>query len=506
MKEPQEISKSDAQNSKEPQKISQENAQKLMDKYFFTHIEECNLNKALQLLVFYKEIYLIKPLLEYEDENGATILHWLAYYQKQYNKEVVDIFKKIYSLTTSINLEQQNNNGNSPQSIVKSLGKPNFFTDLIQQIETLNPNLINAASKGFEKDVKELLDKGADVNFIMEGKTALQHAIENGHVNIVKLLLPNSNTEQINSGLMYVAEKIGGSKEGEEESKSKKAPSFKVFLELIDLLLEPYLNKKYPIKDLLNYRDQHNNTIFHLFAAVKTEYQNEIVDRLIKLIRLKSDIDFSQLNESKKSSYDCAKNANNLFIYDLLKKASTRNINLLAAAQNGSLKQVKQLVDDGADVNFKIGNDQTALFLAAQNGHQDIVDFLEPKDASTDKIPKLLEIAVSTGNEKLLEYLLKSYQLEKKMLETAMTQLLKFPSKNQQKMIDMIKKELLTRDRPKRSNSFDNHPNSKLISQLGINNKHFSAPPAEKGTSGPVSNNPSSSDGFEKPSSVMPGK
>jgi len=57
---------------------------------------------------------------------------------------------------------------------------------------------------------------------------------------------------------------------------------------------------------------------------------------------------------------------------------------LLAAARDGDLNAAKSAVEKGAPIESKTAYGQTALFLAAMNGHEPVVAFLLEKGASAD--------------------------------------------------------------------------------------------------------------------------
>ena len=60
------------------------------------------------------------------------------------------------------------------------------------------------------------------------------------------------------------------------------------------------------------------------------------------------------------------------------------NEDLLSAARAGDLTAVKKAVDGGAVLETKTPYGQTPLYLAAMNGHEEVVRFLLDKGASTD--------------------------------------------------------------------------------------------------------------------------
>ena len=86
---------------------------------------------------------------------------------------------------------------------------------------------------------------------------------------------------------------------------------------------------------------------------------------------------------------------------------------LLKACCNGNLKKVKQLLEEGADVNVKDEKGRTALMFASWYSHKEVVKQLLEKGADVDAEDiygkTALMYASEKGHKEIVE-LLKSYE------------------------------------------------------------------------------------------------
>ncbi|MDD2380463.1 MAG: ankyrin repeat domain-containing protein [Mariniphaga sp.] len=133
------------------------------------------------------------------DKNGKTPLHLAV--EMGYPTITLAMVK------AGADLSLKDNSGNTPESLAQKSGQQrlsfilknkempgeNQVTDASSAENTDNlkygPELLKAAWEGNIQKVKELLDQGADVNYLdSDGFSALQRAKDNGHKEIVKLL------------------------------------------------------------------------------------------------------------------------------------------------------------------------------------------------------------------------------------------------------------------------------------------------------------------------------
>src|SRR4051794_30701370 len=73
-----------------------------------------------------------------------------------------------------------------------------------------------------------------------------------------------------------------------------------------------------------------------------------------------------------------------VFAFALAVYAKDANEDLLSGSRAGDLAAVKAAIENGAALESKTPYGQTPLYLAAMNGHEEVVRFLLEKGASTD--------------------------------------------------------------------------------------------------------------------------
>jgi ankyrin repeat protein len=280
--------------------------------------------------------------------------------------------------------------------------------------------LMIASEKGYEDIVKMLLDKKADVNQRGdEGQTALMIASGNGHIEIVNLLLNkkvdvNQKGSYGQTALMIASEKghedvvrllidkgadldlkeIGG-------KTALIAASHEGHTDIVKFLIDKGAD--------VNAKDQHGGT------ALSIELQKGHQDIIKLLIEKGADVNTNVINVGPALIIELQKGHEDI-VKMLLDKGADVNTTydghtaLWMESQKGHTENVKLLLDKGADVNAHIPNDSkddlfmqgllievdstenkvqtyhgaTALWIAAYNGHADIVKLLIDKGADVN--------------------------------------------------------------------------------------------------------------------------
>lgn len=116
---------------------------------------------------------------------------------------------------------------------------------------------------------------------------------------------------------------------------------------------------------------------------------------------------YSTLQNCKKGIASVKKNAPVAVIIN-----TAANIDLIKSADKGDLAGVTQAIKNGADVNFKDNEGETALIEAVESGKIDIVKLLIKKGAKInlqdDEGETALHEAIEEGNIEIAKFLIKS--------------------------------------------------------------------------------------------------
>jgi len=224
----------------------------------------------------------------------------------------------------------------------------------IQDSYNSTPLMIASSLRNSEKITIELLKYTKDINLKNNnGCTALILAAQNGHTNVVQLLLQehiNVNIQN-NDGcdaLIFAAQNG--------------------YTDVVRLLLDKDVN--------VNMQSNNRNTALILAA------NNGHADIVRSLINKNADIDM-RANNGYTALILAAYNGHTDIVKLLLQNNADVNIQnddgcttLILATQNGYINIVRLLLQKHADVNLKNNNRNTALMLAQANDHTDIVQLL----------------------------------------------------------------------------------------------------------------------------------
>ena len=188
-------------------------------------------------------------------------------------------------------------------------------------------SLIEAAEGGYEFDVSVLIKLGANINYIHteKGSTALTLASQNGHYQVVELLLKEHAdvNQQRQDG---VAALMLASKNGHYQ--------------VVELLLKEHAD--------VNHQRQDGVTALML-ASQDGHYQ--VVELLLK--------EHADVNHQRQDGVTA----------------------LMLASQDGHYQVVELLLKEHADVNHQRQDGVTALMLASKNRHYQVVELLHKEHA-----------------------------------------------------------------------------------------------------------------------------
>ena len=256
-------------------------------------------------------------------------------------------------------------------------------------------SLMMASQDGHEEIVKLLLDIGAGVNQTTQsGNTALILASQNGHEETVKLLLDkgalvNQTTQNGSTALLRASH--NGHKDTVTLLLNKEANVNQVGQNgNTALILASQNGHKDTVKFLLNKEANVNQVDQDGYTALILASQNGHKDT-VKLL-LDKEADVHQTTQNGNTALILASHSGHKGTVEfLLDKGAGANQNnqdgntaLILASHNGHKDTVTLLLDKGGDVNQVGQNGNTALILASHNGHKEIVTLLLKKGANAE--------------------------------------------------------------------------------------------------------------------------
>ncbi|MFT4327814.1 MAG: ankyrin repeat domain-containing protein [Wolbachia pipientis] len=286
----------------------------------------------------------------------------------------------------------------------------------------LEPKLFNAVEQNNFDKVRNLLSIGIDINIRdRRGWAPLHYASENDNkLDISRAILNlNANIEaktNIGETPLHIANAYGQ-------------------LKTIKLLIDKMANIEAKTNDgltPLHVAIQHNNTTpeiieFLIDKGVNIEAKTKddqtplhyavFKDRL-DIVRVLSSqgANIEAKNKDGKTPLDLAIQGNYTDIVGFLKQTELDK-KLLAAAQDGDFNKVKDLVNQGANINAKERDGNTCLHYVSKFGNLDIVKYLISEDADIDAKDNNGQTPLDVADSSIIK-ILRQAHLDKELLLT----------------------------------------------------------------------------------------
>ena len=303
------------------------------------------------------------------------------------------------------NINKANKNGETPLHIASQNGQVEVVRILLEKGANINKfdyssetPLYVASEAGNEEVVRILLEKGAEINKAnIDGQTPLMIAVSYGHLEIMEALLEygaNINAET-NEG--YTAFDMVD--EGPSHARSK-----------IENLLKTYQQKNVVTKNIRDYERPNipktlRSLAFNNLNTEDTRIINE--NKLFQPGKLGGKRKTRKIKKKKKTK-------KNKKTRSKKQKGGDPPMTIHQAVREGLVEKVKEMIDNGRDVNQPLSNGITPLMVAThelRNGRRTrgamrMVDMLLEKGADVNRVTALdlnvLHFAAAINNVHLI--------------------------------------------------------------------------------------------------------
>ena len=285
-------------------------------------------------------------------------------------------------------------------------------------------SFLEAAEGGYDFDVSVLIKLGANINYIHteNGGTALMLASQNGHYQVVELLLKkhahvNHQTQDGVTALMLASQNG--------------------HYQVVELLLKEHAD--------VNHHRQDGITAL-MSASQNGHYQ--VVELLIKE---HTDVNH-QMQDGVTALMLASQNGHYQVVELLLKQHADVNhqkqdglIALMSASENGHYQVVELLLKEHADINHQMQNGVTALMLASQNGHYQVVELLLKEHADINYVSQkgstALMLASQSGHYQVVKLLLKEHADVNHQRQDKVTALMIASQNGNYQVVELLLKE-----------------------------------------------------------------
>ena len=328
-----------------------------------------------------------------------------------------DFIRREHQILENFKLAVSNNNSKE----VKKLLKKNPY---LKQEVFGGPALYNASENGHLEIVKILINAGVDVNLPVEnGLTPLHISSHKGHVEVVEALIKAG--AKVDSKIsddktpLHISSHEGHVKVVEALIKAGASPNFarkngatplhiassKGYLEVVEALIKAGADPNLAQKDGI--------TPLHIASQ---EGYGKIVD---VLLNAGAKVD-SKISDDGKTPLHLASLRGRVEIVEALIKAGAKvdskilddKTPLHIASEEGHVEVVEALIKAGADPNFTRKDGTTPLYLASKNGNLQIVkNLLEKKECISDLLNPA-HVAFLNNNFDVLKELFKKIPIE----------------------------------------------------------------------------------------------